>query len=83
MSLNDGFSETFIFHVKTDIFKVVLNFTKGMYTVYAPNGRILIRKDKMSQIEMERVRKKLNDYLATGKKLRGFNNGEVHWGFII
>jgi hypothetical protein len=43
----------------------------------------LLRKDKVPQIEMERVRKKLNDYLATGKKLRGFNNGGVHWGFMI
>lgn len=82
MSLNDGFSETFIFHVKTDIFKVVLNFTKGMYTVYAPNGRILMRREKLSQIEMKIVKKKLNDYLTTGKELRGFNNG-VHWGFMI
>jgi hypothetical protein len=82
MSLNDGFSETFIFHVRTDIFKVVLNFTKGMYTVYAPNGRILMRREKLSQIEMKIVKKKLNDYLTTGKELRGFNDG-VYWGFMI
>ena len=63
MSLNDGFSETFIFWIKQDIFKVVLNFTKGMYTVYAPNGRILVRKEKVSDRELKRIKKQVNDYM--------------------
>ena len=82
MSLNDGLLETFIFHVKTDVFKVVINFTKGVYTAYLPNGRILMRKEKVSQTELIRVKKKIESYLADGEKLRGFNDG-VHWGFLI
>lgn len=78
MSLNDGFSETFIFCVKTDIFKVVLNFTKGMYTVYAPNGRILIRKEKMSQIEVKELKKEIVTYLGSKKPINIlFRNGSV------
>lgn len=64
MGVNDGFSETFVFRVKTDIFKVVINFTKGMYTVYAPNGRILVRKEKVPQIELQKIKKKIIKYMS-------------------
>jgi hypothetical protein len=63
MSLNDGVSETFIFQIKCDMFKVVINFTKGMYTVYAPNGRILLRKEKMTSRDLQEVRKKVIKYM--------------------
>lgn len=63
MSLNEGFSEIFIFWIKQDIFKVVINFTKGMYTVYTPGGRIVVRKEKVSQIELKRIRKKVRGYM--------------------
>ena len=72
MSLNDGLSETFIFHVKTDIFKVVLNFTKGMCTVYAPNGRILIRMEKLCDWQMNQLKKKIVTYL-NNKKFINYN----------
>ena len=73
MGLNEGFSETFIFCIKLDIFKVVINFTKGMYTVYAPNGRILLRKEKMPIRKLQEVRKEINAHIADGKKLKGFS----------
>jgi len=59
MGVNDGFSETYIFWIKHDIFKVVINFTKGMYTVYASNGRILLREEKVSQMELKELKKKI------------------------
>ena len=67
MGLNEGFSETFIFCIKLDIFKVVINFTKEMYTVYAPNGRILVRKEKMSRRKLEEVRKEVKEYMDNKK----------------
>jgi len=73
MSLNDGLSETFIFCIKLDIFKVVINFTKRMYTVYASNGRILLREEKVSKEKLLVVKKKISDYIKDGKKLRGFS----------
>ena len=63
MGVNDGFSETYIFWIKHDIFKVVINFTKGMYTVYVPNGRILVRKEKMSQRDLLEIKKKVVKYM--------------------
>ena len=63
MSLNDGFSETFIFWIKQDIFKVTINFSKGMYTVYIPSGRILVRKEKVSDRELKKIKKQVNDYM--------------------
>ena len=69
MGLNEGFSETFVFCIKLDIFKVVINFTKGMYTVYAPNGRILVRKEKMSCRKLEEVRKEVKEYMDNKKPI--------------
>ena len=63
MGVNDGFSETYIFWIKHDIFKVVINFTKGMYTVYASNGRILLRVEKVSQRELRNIKKKIKGYM--------------------
>jgi hypothetical protein len=83
MSLNDGFSETFIFHVKQDVFKVVLNYTKGMCTVYAPNGRILMRMEKLPQMKMNRIQKQINDYIdGKSNQLPNFNS-RAYWGFRI
>ena len=59
MGLNEGFSETFIFCIKLDIFKVVINFAKNMYTVYAPNGNILLREEKVSLLELRKIKKNL------------------------
>jgi hypothetical protein len=80
MGVNDGLSETFIFHVKTDIFKVVLNFTNKMCTVYTTRGHIVMRMEKLSQIKMNKIRKQLNDYLIEGNKLRG-SSLKFFWGF--
>lgn len=63
MSLNEGFSETFIFWIKNDIFKVLINFTKGMYTVYAPNGRILIREEKVPHRKLLKLKKEISDHM--------------------
>ena len=59
MSLNDGFAETFIFNIDHATFKVVINFTKNMYTVYAPNGNILLREEKVSLLELRKIKKNL------------------------
>jgi len=86
MSLNEGFSEIFIFHVKTDVFKVVLNFTKGMYTVYAPNRRILMRIEKVPLIKMKRIKKQVDDYMSgKSNQLPNFNNrsGRNFKGFRV
>jgi len=69
MSLNEGISETFIFHVKQDIFKVVLNFTKGMCTVYAPNGRILVRMEKLHDWQLNKLKRKITTYLNRKKTI--------------
>ena len=69
MSLNDGFAETFIFNIDHATFKVVINFTKEMYTVYAPNGRILVRKEKMSRRKLEEVRKEVKEYMDNKKPI--------------
>lgn len=80
MSLNDGFLEIFIFRIVHDIytydtFKVVMNFTKGMCTVYAPNGRILMRIEKLSRMEMNKIKKQVNDYInGKSNQLPNFNN---------
>ena len=69
MGLNEGFSETFVFWLQGDVFKVVINFTKEMYTVYAPNGRILVRKEKMSRRKLEEVRKEVKEYMDNKKSV--------------
>ena len=63
MGVNDGFLETFIFHIRHDVFKVTINFTKGMYTVYTSDGRILVRKEKMSQMDLRKVKKEIQKYI--------------------
>jgi len=79
MNLNDGFSETYIFWIKHDIFKVVLNFNKKMCTVYSSNGRILMRKEKLTIIEMNKLRNKIRAYLDSDKlsKYNFLNNGMI------
>jgi len=77
MGLNDGLLETFIFNVAyTDYacvtVKVVINFTKSMYTVYDSRGRILVRKEKVPQMELNILKKQINDFITDGGKLRGF-----------
>jgi len=63
MSLNDGFSETFIFHIKYEVFRVVINFTKKMCTVYSSDNRIIMRRKNLSQLELQALRKKIVQYL--------------------
>ena len=63
MNLNEGFSETFIFWIKQDVFKVTINFSKGMYTVYNKSGRALLRKEKVSDRELKRIKRQINDYM--------------------
>lgn len=77
MGVNDGFSETYIFWIKHDIFKVVINFTKGMYTVYASNGRILLREEKVSQMELKELKKKIVVYLEGKYPVMKFFKGGV------
>ena len=76
MSLNEGFSETFIFCIKRDTFKVVINFTKGMYTVYRSSGRILLREEEVSQKELRELKKKIVAYLDNDNPIaRNFFKG--------
>jgi len=77
MSLNEGFSEIFIFSIKYDTFKVVINFTKGMYTVYSSNGRIILRKEKMLSRELKELKKKILAYIDNDKVVtRDFFKGK-------
>jgi len=78
MSLNEGFSETFILQINSEIIKIVLNFTKGMYTVYAPNGRILVRIEKLPRSKMNRIQKQIKGYMNS--KLPS-SNSKSYWGF--
>lgn len=84
MGLNNGFLKTFIFKVNSEIIKVTLNYTKGVYTVYAPNGHILVRIEKLSQIKMNEIQKQVNDYLK-GKcnQLPNFNRYRPNRGFRV
>ena len=63
MSLNEGFSETYIFDVWDTTVKVIINFTKGMYTIYAPNGKILVRNEKMTLRELRNLKSKIKKYM--------------------
>ena len=73
MSLNDDFTETFIFSIKQDIYKVVINYSKKMCTVYAHNGRILLRMEKLSRVKMNRIKKQIEEYMR---------NSSGNWGNI-
>lgn len=84
MGLNDGLLETFIFNVNYGDYahvtvKVVINLTKGMYTVYATNGRIMLRKEKMPLSELNTIRQKIRKYINDQKKPINilFRNGSV------
>lgn len=63
MSLNDGISEIFVFDIWNTTIKVVINFTKGMLTVYSLSGKILVRKEKISQRELLKMKKQINNYM--------------------
>lgn len=83
MGLNDGILETFIFNVRYSGYayvtvKVVINFTKGMYTVYDSRGRILVRKEKVSIKELLELKKKIiNDMTEE------LNPNKLFGGFMI
>jgi len=79
MGVNDGFLEIYIFNVNYTPFKVVINFSKEMCTVYNSKGRIIMRKEKMSQLEMHYLRKKIIKYLNEKKilKLQFFKGGLI------
>ena len=79
MNVNEGFLRIFILQVNSEIIKVVLNFSKNMYTVYAPNGRILMRAEKLYDWQIKQMKKEIEDYM-NGKcnRLPNFNSG-TYW----
>ncbi len=72
MSLNDGFSETYIFMLNGKMLKVILDFNKKTCTVYNDLEVALLKLEKMSIIRMNMLRGQICNYIAKGKKLRGF-----------
>jgi len=81
MSLNEGFLETFILQINSEIIKIVLNFTEGMYTVYAPNGRILVRVEKLPRSKMNRIQKQIKGYMSGKNSKLPSSNSKSYWGF--
>jgi len=82
MSLNDGFSKTFIFVIEGNIFKAVINFTKGMFTVYSSNGKILVRKEKLSPKDMKKIQEQVNEFIDGKLKFPDFSHLKRGFGIV-
>jgi hypothetical protein len=56
MGIHNGIIDIFIFDIGYFTFKVELNYTKSICTVYSETGKILMRRKNLSSIEMVELR---------------------------
>ena len=88
MNKQTAFIETFIFDMQVRHYnetllipiKVVINFSCRLYTVYAKNGRVLLKVERLSSKELCDVKKQLDKYIES-KKPKRYSIGE--WGPAI
>lgn len=71
MKLNSNI-ETFIFLQNGNMLEVVIDFNKGTCVVYSSMGGILIKREKMSPLDMNMLKGRISNYIANGKRLRGY-----------
>ena len=80
MGINDGCSDIYVFNFEYRTFKVVLNYTRKMYTVYARNNRILIRMQNVPPWKMKEIREELQKYIGKSKRPpKGLGDGFILW----
>ena len=75
------FTETFIFMVDGNTVKVVMDFSRRIYTVYSANGRILVKRENMIEWKMRILRNNIKNYIDS-KKGKSFRyKGQPYTGY--